>query len=147
MLDMSSNFPLYMFDAQAPQGTVRFTCTGFHVRSSKPIVLIMRHAGYSNEAYVQARRAADLKLVAYGENPPQEVLFDHIIPVFAQTVVTDWENVLGHDAKTPVPCVPDEVEALLRALAHKNRDVVTRAMAHATSADNFRALVEALGNG
>lgn len=142
-----SNFDLEMFDAQAPQGTVRFTCTGFHCRSSRPIVLVMRHAGFTNEPYLQARRAADLKLQAYGDNPPSEAQFDLLIPVYAQTVVTGWENVVARDGVTPAPPTPEEVEALLRALAHKNRDVVARAFAHASTTDNFRPLVEALGNG
>lgn len=141
-----SNFPLDMFDARAPKGTVRFTCSGFHVRSAKPITFIMRHAGWTNEPYVQARRAADLKLQAFGDNPPQEAVFDVLIPVFAQHVIEGWEDVIAADGRA-VAYDPTEGEALLRALAHKNRDIVTRAFAHATPADNFRAAAELLGNG
>lgn len=141
-----SNFPIDMFDAQAPQGAVRFTCTGFRIRSPHDLVLVMRHAGFSNEAYAQARRLADLKLQAFGDHPPLAAQLDVLIPVYAQTVVTGWEHVNGADGK-PVPYSPIEGEALLRALAHKNADVVLRAIYHAQPADNFRPLVEGLGNG
>lgn len=146
---MSNNFDLDMFDAQAPVGTVRFVLNGFYVRSDKPMALIMRHAGESNPAYINARRKMDNLLKGYGDEIPPDVMRDHLIPVFAKTVIVDWENVIGRDSK-PVPCVPDEVEALLRALAKRNGDVVFRAFNQAFPADHFRegfGSAEALGNG
>jgi len=149
---MSSNFPDDMFDAQAPHGTVRYVLHGFFVRSDKPLTLIMRHAGHSNPAYMNARRKADLKLQAYGDSVPIDVTLDHVIPVFAQTVIVGWENAIGRDGK-PIPCTPDEVEACLRSLSKRNADVVNRALGHAVPADHFRDVAapmgtaEALGNG
>ena len=148
---MSSNFSDDMFDAQAPKGTVRFVLNGFHVRHELPVALIMKHAGFSNPAYMNARRKADLQLQAYGESPPLEVQLDILIPVFSRTVVERWEHVIGANGK-PVPCVPDEVEALLRVIAKRNPDIVNRALVHAVPADHFRdalppGAAETLGNG
>lgn len=148
---MSSNFTDDMFEAQAPHGTVRYVLNGFHVRHPAPLALIMRHAGESNPAYMNARRKAELQLKAYGDAAPLATTLDLLIPVFAQTVIENWENAVGRDGK-PIPYTADEGEACLRAIAKRSPDVVNRALGHAVPADHFRdalppGAVEALGNG
>jgi len=145
-----SNFDDLDFSAQKPHGTVRATLIGFYARGAEPIVLIMRHAGESNHAFMNKRRKIDNVLKSYGDEIPLGVLRRHLIPVFAETVIEGWENVLAADRKTPVPYSPGAGEELLTKIAKDNPDVIDRAFAYAMPAAHFRdsvGSVEALGNG
>jgi hypothetical protein len=139
-----------LFNDLRPHGTVRFTLQGVNVRSQRPLVLIMQHAGESNPAFMNARRKAENQLRATAGDPTNEQTREALIPVFAETVIVGWEEVIGKDGQ-PIAFSPHEVESLLSVLNRKGAgDLIARAFNYALDADHFRAplgTVEALGNG
>jgi hypothetical protein len=146
---MSKHFAPEMFDAIAPQGTIRHTLSRVRVRHAEPVVLILRHAGWTNPDYVNAARKLENEERTNGIAPTGRAAVERIVPLFAEHVVESWEHVIGADGQ-PVPCTPSEVEALLLALCRKNHDLVDAAMSRAMHTDNFRppmGTAEALGNG
>lgn len=148
---MSSNFDDdTLFGDLVPQGTIRVTLPEVLVRSDKPLVLVMRHAGESNHAFMNAKRKMDNSLRSFGDTPPPEVIRERLIGVFAKTVIVGWENANGKDGK-PIPFSPDEVEACLLALVKRKRpDLVEKAMLPALKAEHFAegaGTAESLGNG
>ena len=136
-----------LFDDLAPQGTVRFTLDGVRVRSSKPVALVLRHAGESNTAFQNARRKADSQLKAHTGDATAEVLRPVLIGLFAKHVITGWENVVSADGN-PTSYSADECEQFLTALAKRGPDIVDAMISFAFRADNFRDPIgsaEALG--
>lgn len=137
-----------LFDDLVPQGEVRFTLRNVFIRSDKPLVLVMRHAGDANAEYKSARAKIVREIESCARRNDADGIQAITIKLFAKTVITGWENCTGKDgaalAYTPALCAE-----FLTAIAKKAPDEIEPAFAHARNADNFRtspaAAAEALG--
>lgn len=139
-----------LFDDLEARGTARFTLTGVKVRSDRDVVLIMKHAGHGNTAYLNARRKLDAQARARAGGMSGLEMLELLIPVFAKTVITGWEHV-NEPGGGLTPATADNIVALLTALTKKAPDVVEQAFGYAMTAANFRdapaTSAEAVGNG
>lgn len=139
-----------LFDHLEAHGTARFTLTGVKVRSEKDLVLIVKHAGHGNTAWLNAKRKLDAALKARAGAASDEEAIELIAPVFARTVVTGWENANGADGKQLQPTKENVTECLL-AIGRKAPDLVSQLVDYAATAANFRdapeVSAEQLGNG
>lgn len=139
-----------LFDDLEAHGTVRFILTGVKVRTPHDVVLVMKHAGHGNTAYLNGRRKIEAAARARSGPLSGADFLEAFIPLFAKTVITGWEHVAAADGK-PTPATAEQIEAFLTTLARKAPDLVEQALAFAIQPGNFRdtptASAEALGNG
>lgn len=122
----------------APEGTIRHTMEGIvlapHI-DPKPVVLILKHAGKSNERFRKALENARAK----GKTDEASM-----IEIFARTVIEGWEHVYN-DQDKPVPYSPEECIDLFNSLVDANRhSSVIAAMEKAGDPNPF-ASKDALG--
>jgi hypothetical protein len=136
------------FDDLVPQGTVRFTLDGVLVRSTKPAVLVLKHAGEANAPYFNARAKIDAQLKATTGDVTGNAMRPLLIPIFAKHVIAGWDNV-NDEAGKPLAFNATVCAAFLTSLAAKRPDIVDRAFVFAMIPDNFTGQIdaEALGNG
>lgn len=117
----------------APEGTIRHTMDGIvlapHI-DPKPVVLILKHAGKSNERFRKALTNAQAK----GKTDEAST-----IELFARTVIDGWEHVYDDQGK-PVVFSPEECIDLFNSLVDANRhEAVIAAMNKASDPNPFAA--------
>lgn len=124
-----------LFDDLVPRGTVRFTLSKVFVRSDKPLVLIMRHAGEGNAEYKNMRTRLVREIASSsGDAAAARAL---TVRIFAHTVIEGWENCISRDGK-PMAYTPALGVEFLQAINDKAPDEIGAAFAYAYNPDNFR---------
>lgn len=102
----------------------RFTLVGIRVRSDSDVVLIGKHAGRGNKAYMNAllkRAKASDAQVGVSLTPDKLDLNDaEFRQMFSRHVLTGWENVNGPDGN-PWPFNADRCLAFLNKLAQPDQ--------------------------
>jgi hypothetical protein len=126
-----------------PTGTARYTLSQVCIPRSNPdpVVLILKPAGASNDAYQSALVKAPR---AVGKDAVKQM-----IGLFARHVIAGWENVQKDGKPVPYTRAGGE-ELLLKLIESKRDDIAMGAVFFARDADNFRApIVDTgdLGNG
>lgn len=127
--------------------THRCTFDSISPDATKPITLIVKHAGETNPAYwsdvmkdVSGSASSSVGAARPGEDAMQAIRVDHA-DRFARTVVIDWENVL--DQGVPVTCTPaaarEFFDMLIAPGEESYRDVFDRFVATCRNIDTFRA--------
>lgn len=126
-----------LFDDLVPQGTVRFTLSKVFVRSDKPLVLVMKHAGEGNAAYKSARTRVAKELAAHSGSGDAEATRAVNVKLFATTVIEGWENCMGRNGE-PLKYTPELGTEFLLAISKKAPDELNAAFLFAWNPDNFR---------
>ena len=118
---------MFDFDHLSPVKTARITL-GSTIRvprdNPNPVVLVVRHAGDGNPAFMNANRSTPR---ATGRIP----VYERMARLFACHVVVDWENV----AETYTPELGEQM--LLALIRAKRTDVLDYLSAFTSDADNF----------
>jgi hypothetical protein len=122
-----------------PVATRPYTLEGVHVNCADPVVLMCRHAGFSNPGLTSAqlkafnaRRGRDRSVSV--ETMEANRKLD--AKVFADHVVVGWENVCEQPG-VPTPLSPTKVEELLLAIGEMRLDKFRQFTDWASDADNF----------
>ncbi len=122
--------------------TIRFPLDVVFVpaENARPVVLLLKYAGRSNTAFVNAAAKAPAVSGA-GSNAEQATASDlRLVPLYARHVVVGWENV-STEQGGEIVYTPDDCEELLRFLiVDEERPDIFRALAFvANDADRFVA--------
>ncbi len=106
----------------------------------RPVVLLVKYAGRSNAAYVNAAAKTPAALSA-GNSAEQANASDLRTALYAKHVITGWENVMDADGETPIAYTPEFGEELLRFLIiDEQRPDIFRTLAYvANDAEQFVA--------
>lgn len=105
------------FEALRPDQVARFPLAELHIPrgNPKPVTLLLRWAGESNERWTAGARAA--KFRAFASPQDQTRYYDELA---AKTVIVGWENVLDKNGK-PMPYTPEAGAELLTRLRSVSR--------------------------
>lgn len=132
-----------------------FTLNAVVLVPAGPVKLTVRFAGEANAAYDNAlyKLVNDLRARTAGGRASQagrEADRQEDARLFADHVITAWENVAEDDGK-PAPFTPDKVNEFLLALIASVPDSFDLLRRYCKDADNFRDAplpgAEALGKG
>jgi hypothetical protein len=126
--------------ALKPTGTVWYTLSSICLDGEHPLRLLMKYAGKGNPGYWSAA----LKILNENRNRPGGKITDARIAekleqdaqLFAKYVIVGWEH--AYEDGKPLPCTPENVLKVLRAIAENIPDTFLLITDHARDSENFR---------
>lgn len=123
------------FASLTPDQTARFTIDELRIPrgNSKPLTLLVKHAGQANEAF--SRAVKNIKFKALSEDEAQQA----VDMATARHVIVGWEDALSPDGSPRRYTPEDGAQLLAKLREHKRQDLVTRLVAFVANAANFTA--------
>jgi hypothetical protein len=127
--------------ALKPSGTVWYTVSNVCLDGGvHPLRLLMKYAGKGNPGYWSAA----LKILNENRNQPSRKItdarinekFEQDAQLFAKHVVVEWEH--AYENGKTLPCTPENVLKVLRAIAEYLPDTFLLITDHARDSDNYR---------
>lgn len=122
----------------APVATREFTLDNIFVGSDKPVVLHLRHAGFTNPGATSTslKLGAEIRKNAEIKDPHERLIANEKLnaKTYAHSIVS-WDNVIENGVA--IPCTPETAEELLLALVDNYLDLFERVKNYASNDERF----------